>query len=106
MQWPSWDLIVRHIYVSIRKYGVELSPRMAIGCFSDVLTVFFHNKMVFHPSKSHVLSITRAYFINLSVNFVYFMNETAIEYTVNEKDLVLHIITLVFFNPEQPPTNP
>ncbi|XP_063683915.1 uncharacterized protein LOC134818335 [Bolinopsis microptera] len=50
-----------------------------------------HNKMVFHPSKSHVLSITRAYSMNRSVNFVYSMNETAIEYTDIEKDLGVHI---------------
>lgn len=49
------------------------------------------NKMMFHPSKSHVLSITRAHSMNRNVNFVYSINETAIEYTDIEKDLGVHI---------------
>ena len=36
------------------------------------------NSMIFHPSKSHVLSIYRGHNITSSTHFVYSMNETPI----------------------------
>ena len=45
------------------------------------------NSMIFHPSKSHVLSIYRGHKIISSTQFVYSMNETPISYTTVEKDL-------------------
>ena len=80
-----------------QKYGVELRLRMTIGCSSGIITVFKIGHVLirwcFTPQKVTFFSITRAYSMNLSVNFVYSMpmNETAIEYTDIENDFVLHI---------------
>ena len=45
------------------------------------------NSMIFHPSKSHVLSIYRGHNMISSTQIVYSMNETPISYTTVEKDL-------------------
>ena len=59
---------------------------------NHLLAWAINNKMVFHPSKSSVLSIRRGNSTNLQNNqFIYSMNDIAISYTPMEKDLGVHL---------------
>ena len=49
------------------------------------------NKMKFHPSKSHVLTITNAIGSGPDNNFIYAMGNSPINYTDIEKDLGIFI---------------
>ena len=49
------------------------------------------NKMVFHPSKSHVLPISSSNVIDMPDKFIYSMDSTPISYAELEKDLGVHI---------------
>ena len=49
------------------------------------------NKMKFHPSKSHVLTITNAIGAGPDNNFIYAMGNSPINYTDIEKDLGIYI---------------
>ncbi len=49
------------------------------------------NKMVFHPSKSHVLPISSSNILDMPDKFIYCINDAPIEYTDIEKDLGIHV---------------
>ena len=49
------------------------------------------NKMIFHPSKTHVLPITNMNTNSNRESFVYSINGTPIDYTEVEKDLGVHV---------------
>ncbi len=49
------------------------------------------NKMVFHPSKSHVLPISSSNILDMPDKFIYCLNDAPINYIDIEKDLGVHI---------------